>query len=91
MNLHTFLYKVYSYPTRFIADYFMGCSQDALVSRYGTGVLKYPNHFILKNGIDAKKYIYSAELREKIRKKFYQKVDGFWYPGEKALAFVEKY
>lgn len=71
MNLHTFLYKVYSYPTRFIADYFMGCSQDALVSRYGTGVLKYPNHFILKNGIDAKKYIYSAELREKIRKEFH--------------------
>lgn len=30
-------------------------------------------------------------IREKIRKTFYQKVDGFWYPGEKALAFVKKY
>lgn len=30
-------------------------------------------------------------VREMIRKSFYQKVDGFWYPGEKALAFVKKY
>lgn len=30
-------------------------------------------------------------VREKIRRKFYQKVDGFWYPGEKALEFVKKY
>lgn len=30
-------------------------------------------------------------IRERIRKSFYQKVDGFWYPGEKALEFVKKY
>lgn len=30
-------------------------------------------------------------IREKIRMIFYQKVDGFWYPGEKALSFVKRY
>jgi len=30
-------------------------------------------------------------LREKIRKQFYRKFDGFWYPGEKALQFIQKY
>lgn len=67
MSLHTLLYKVYSYPTRFIADYFMGCSKDALVDRYGKQILESKNRFILNNGIDAKKYVYSTEVRNAVR------------------------
>lgn len=67
LNLHDFLYSIFSFPTRYIADFFMGCSRDALVDRYGQSVLRHSNHFILNNGIDAKKYVYSQKTREDIR------------------------
>lgn len=67
MNLHDLLYRVFSYPTRYVADFFMGCSRDALINRYGQSVLKHDNYFILNNGIDARKYVYSQKIREDIR------------------------
>ena len=67
IDIHQILYRMYSYPTRYIAEFFMGCSKDALVSRYGHSVLNGANHFILNNGIDAKKYIYSKEVRAAVR------------------------
>ena len=30
-----FMYTVFAYPTRFIADYFLGCSMAAGLARYG--------------------------------------------------------
>lgn len=75
LNLHTILYKIFSYPTRYIADYFFGCSKDALVDRYGKKILNKDNARVLNNGIDAQKYIYSNEVRESIRKEFNLKKD----------------
>ena len=63
VNLHDMLYCVFSYPTRYVADYFMGCSRDALIDRYGKG--------ILNNGIDARKYIYSKETRNNVREEIH--------------------
>lgn len=71
VNLHDMLYCVVSYPTRYVADYFMGCSRDALIDRYGKGILKNKNHFILNNGIDARKYIYSKETRNNVREEIH--------------------
>lgn len=71
VNLHDMLYCVFSYPTRYVADYFMGCSRDALIDRYGKGILKNKNHFILNNGIDAQKYIYSKETRNNVREEIH--------------------
>lgn len=71
VNLHDMLYCVFSYPTRYVADYFMGCSRDALIDRYGKGILKNKNHFILNNGIDARKYIYSKETRNNVREEIH--------------------
>lgn len=34
----TAAYQIFSYPTRFIADHFFACSDDAAVSRYGRKV-----------------------------------------------------
>jgi glycosyltransferase involved in cell wall biosynthesis len=71
INLHDLLYCVFSFPTRYIADFFMGCSRDALIDRYGQSILNHRNHFILNNGIDAKKYVFSQETREEIRKELH--------------------
>lgn len=63
------MYKVFSYPTRFIADYFFACSEKAGISRYGNKVVNNKSMFsILKNAIDVNQYKFSEEIREKKRK-----------------------
>ena len=67
-SLHDYIYKVYSYSTRFIADYFIGCSKKALISRYGQKVYNNTDiSMILKNSIDTKKYRYSPELCAQVK------------------------
>lgn len=67
-NLHTFIYKIYSYKTRYIADYFFGCSQEALSARYGKTVAQdNSKSAIVKNGIDASKFKYNSAWRKKVR------------------------
>ena len=68
-TLHSFLYGIYSYRTRYIADYFIGCSKEALVSRYGKKVLNDKNRsYILKNGVDVKKYKFNEKVCEEVKK-----------------------
>ena len=56
-NIRSFLYKIYSHNTRYIADYFIGCSTEALVSRYGAKVAADKTRScILNNGIDIERY-----------------------------------
>lgn len=63
------MYRVFSYPTRFVADYFFACSQKAGISRYGNRVVNNKSTFsILKNAIDVNQYTFSEEIREKKRK-----------------------
>ena len=50
------MYKIMSYPTRYIADFFFGCSRDAAVSRYGNKV----KYTVLKNAIDTKQFEYTV-------------------------------
>ena len=66
-GMHKVLYKIYSYSTRYIADYFIGCSTEALVARYGRRVAG--NHdisFVLNNGIDVAKYAFSSQIRKEV-------------------------
>lgn len=66
-GLKGILYKIYSYPTRFIADYFIGCSQAALKARYGNRVANNKDKStVLNNGIDVSKYIFSEEIRKDV-------------------------
>ena len=63
------MYRVISYPTRFIADYFFACSKEAGVSRYGNRVVNNKDIFsILKNAIDIEEYKFYEEIRLKKRK-----------------------
>ena len=62
------LYRLYSYPTRYIADYFMACSKAAMVSRYGSKVANNPAiSAVLPNGIDVEKYRYDKSAGDSMR------------------------
>lgn len=63
------IYKIISYRTRNIADYFFGCSELAGVKRYGKKVVNNSKIFsVLNNAIDVNKYVFSNGIRSKIRK-----------------------
>jgi len=65
------LYKIYSYPTRYIADYYFGCSKQALIDRYGNKVANDKRKArVLNNAIDVGKYAYDETLRKKVREEF---------------------
>lgn len=63
------MYRMFSYPTRFIADYFFACSENAGISRYGKRVVNDKTIFsVLKNAIDVNQYVFSEKIRQKKRK-----------------------
>lgn len=66
-NCKDILYKLISYPTRYTADFFFGCSLNAGISRYGKEVVKRKNFKVLNNAIDLKQFVYNKQIREKIR------------------------
>lgn len=60
------MYRVFSYPTRFIADYFFACSENAGISRYGKKVVNNKSKFsVLNNSIDIDEYAFSEIVRAK--------------------------
>lgn len=67
-NIRGLIYKILSFPTRYVADYLISCSKKASISRYGKKVINNGKHFILNNAIDTEKYIYNPSVRKKIRK-----------------------
>lgn len=56
VSLSEIAFRALSYPTRYVADYFMACSQEAGRDRFGRFVTEGPNFSILKNGIDLDLY-----------------------------------
>lgn len=63
-------YRVYSYPTRWIADYFFGCGTEAICSRYGKQALQSGRVQVIRNGIDLGNFSYSEDSRIQIRKRY---------------------
>lgn len=55
--------------------------------------LGYKTYFWSESHLDERRSYDSflLKIRERIRKTFYKKFDGFWYPGEKALKLIQKY
>lgn len=64
------LFNILSYPVRFIADFFLGCSKDAGIDRFGKKITNSFNFKIINNAIDCKKYVYSEERQVELKKKF---------------------
>ncbi len=63
-------YRLFSYPTRYIADYFFGCSQNALVSRYGQKISESDNSYVIFNAVDIQKFQFNETNRAQIRDKY---------------------
>ena len=49
-------FRVASYPSRFIADYFIGCSREAGIDRFGKRIVEGDTFSVLPNGINASHY-----------------------------------
>jgi glycosyltransferase involved in cell wall biosynthesis len=69
-DLESFLFRIMTFSTRYIADYFFGCSLKAGIDRYGRKIVKSDRFKIVKNGIESGRYKYSIQKREKIRSDF---------------------
>jgi glycosyltransferase involved in cell wall biosynthesis len=68
LSLHQTLYMIYSYRTRFIADYFFGCSMDALLTRYGKKIaLNSQRSRVLNNAIELERYSFNESVRKEMR------------------------
>lgn len=64
------VYGLFAYPTRFVADTFFACSQEAGVSRYGKKIGNAPQRCtVLRNAIDTNRFVFSSDARQAVRHK----------------------
>lgn len=67
LNPPEIAFRVCSRPVRHVADYFMACSEQAGIDRFGSEVTQGPNFKVLKNGIDLNKGRFDPVSRFEIR------------------------
>lgn len=76
VSIRDYVWSVFSYPTRYISDYLMGCSTEAGKARFGSRVVsekkKYSNY---PNAIDLNKFVFNTDIRNKMRFEFGIKAD----------------
>lgn len=70
-TFQTIYYKLAAYGTRFIADYFFGCSEEAIYDRYGERIAKSNRCRVLQNAIDTSKFTFNELVREEVRKELH--------------------
>ncbi len=69
ISLHNLGYSLFSYPTRFIADVFFGCSIKAGIDRYGKKIVGNKSKYVsFNNAIDTSKFKYAPDIRQSYRK-----------------------
>ena len=69
-SLGSKLYAIASFRTRYIADYFFGCSLPAGLDRYGKAVVQGDRFSILHNSVDAERFRFNPGIRRKMREAF---------------------
>lgn len=60
--------NVLQYPIRYIANYFFSCSLEAGKWLFGEKVIQSKNFYIIKNGIDIKRFLFNENIRQNKRK-----------------------
>lgn len=70
VTIQDYLYAILSYKTRFIADYFFGCSSEAGESRFGKKIISQSNYRNFANAINVEDYKFDEETRLRIRSEF---------------------
>ena len=78
-------FRLFSYPTRYIADYYLACSREAGVDRFGNSVVTSNRFSVLNNGIDVKRYKFSSKTRSSMRR------DLGIAPEQKALCHIGRF
>ena len=65
------LYRLFTFQTRYIADYFIGCGREAGEYRFGKKITSDLSRFyILNNAINTNKYIFNQQVRKSVREEF---------------------
>lgn len=77
INPKNIFWKLCSYPTRFISDYYFACSPEAACDRFGKKVSQSSKCLIIPNAIDSKKFILNDEQRIIIRDRYSIKPSDF--------------
>lgn len=67
-SLKNILYRLFTFKTRRVADFFLGCSMAAAEYRFGKKIARSDKCAILKNAIDIDKFVYSEENRRQVRR-----------------------
>lgn len=71
INFHEVLYGMYSYPTRYISDYFFACSEQAGIDRFGKRATGNVSRYrVLKNAIETQEFSFRLSTRDLVRKTF---------------------
>lgn len=63
-------YKLFSYPTRWVADQLFGCSTEAGIARYGKNIINGEKYQNFNNAVDTAKFKFNPKQRETTRHEF---------------------
>ena len=62
------MYRVFAYPTRYIADHFFTCSKAAGIARYGRKAGNDSERCqVLNNAVDTVKFVFNPQMRQQMR------------------------
>lgn len=67
LNPSELAFRICSSSVRNVADYFIACSEQAGIDRFGNAITHGPNYAVLKNGVDLNKMHYDQAARALIR------------------------
>ena len=79
---------LYRLPLKNQADYLFACSNDAGVWMFGEKATKQNNYRVIRNGVDTKKFAFSAKKRDEIRAEF--GLDGKFVIGNVSRFHIQK-
>lgn len=70
-SIRDYVWSVFSYPTRYISDYLMGCSTEAGKARFGYRVVEEKKKYLnYPNAIDLNRFVFNKDIRNKMRSEF---------------------
>ena len=67
-TISDFAYKLFSFPTRFVAKQLFGCSTEAGLARYGKKAVFSKNYSNFPNAIELKQFVFNEHERASCRK-----------------------
>ena len=73
--LESFIFTIFSYRVRYIADYFFACSKQAGIDRFGEKIVKSNRFEVINNAINSEDYQYTLKRHEALKRKMELKID----------------